>query len=71
MVKRSVLEKLSNKDLLRYISEDTRSVPEAIEMAFDILKKRGYFFSETEIVKINQLIASRKQEEPDYKFLNT
>lgn len=71
MVKRSVLEKLSNKDLLRYTSEETRSVPEAIEMAFDILKKRGYFFSETEIVKINQLIASRKQEEPDYKSLNT
>ncbi|MGE8425855.1 MAG: hypothetical protein ACN6PI_23660, partial [Sphingobacterium siyangense] len=71
MVKRSVLEKLSNKDLLRYTSEDTRSVPEAIEMAFDILKKRGYFFSETEIVKINQLIASRKKEEPDYKSLNT
>ncbi|MGJ1335032.1 hypothetical protein ACLCDV_06150 [Sphingobacterium sp. Lzh-3] len=40
-------------------------------MAFDILKKRGYFFSETEIVKINQLIASRKKEEPDYKSLNT
>lgn len=70
MVKRSVLEKLSDKDLLRYTTEDTHSVPEAIEMAFDILKKRRYFFSETEIVQINQLIESKKKEEPDYSTLN-
>lgn len=71
MVKRSVLEKLSNKELLRYTSEDTRSVSEAIEMALDILKKRGYIFSETEIAQINQLIESKKKEEPDYTALNT
>lgn len=70
MVKRSVLEKLSNKELLRYTAEDTRSVPEAIAMAFDILRKRGYIFSETEIVQINQLIESKKKEEPDYSALN-
>ncbi|CAM3761669.1 MULTISPECIES: hypothetical protein [Sphingobacterium] len=71
MVKRSVLEKLSNKELLRYTSEDTRSVSEAIEMALDILKKRGYIFSETEIAQINQLIESKKKEEPDYTAPNT
>ncbi|MNK09247.1 hypothetical protein D3C87_271990 [compost metagenome] len=70
MVKRSILEKLSDKELLRYTSEDTRSVPKAIEMAFDILKKRDYIFSETEIVRINQLIESKKKEEPDYSTLN-
>jgi hypothetical protein len=70
MIKRSVLEKLTNKELLQYTSEDTRSVPEAIAMAFDILKKRDYIFSETEIVRINQLIESKKKEEPDYSTLS-
>ena len=64
MVKRKVLEKLSDIELEKYIKPESRFVPEAIEFAFEILKQRGRIFTETEIVQIASLIKTKKDNEP-------
>ena len=56
MVKRKVLEKLSDIELEKYIKPESRFVPEAIEFAFDILKQRGRIFFFFLIGKIQNLI---------------
>lgn len=59
-VKRNVLQKLSTNELNSYIKDDSRFVPEAIEMAFEILKnERNVQFSEIETTRINNLISSK------------
>ncbi len=59
-VKRSVLQKLSTNELNSYIKDDSRFVPEAIEMAFEILKnERNVQFSEIETTRIKNLISSK------------
>lgn len=71
MVKRKVLEGMSNNELLKYIRPDSRFVAEAVELSFDILKKRNFNFDEAEYERITQLIESKKKQEPDYSMLNT
>lgn len=67
MVKRKVLEKLSDIELEKYIKPESRFVPEAIEFAFDILKQRGRIFTETEIGQIQNLIKTKKDNEPKFE----
>lgn len=66
MVKRSVLEKLSDSELEKYVSPTSRYVADAVEIAYDILKKRNREFSEEERNAIESLIHDkRKQEEEE------
>jgi len=59
-VKRSVLQKLSTNELNSYIKDDSRFVPEAIKIAFEILKnERNVQFSEIETTRIKNLISSK------------
>lgn len=67
MVKRKVLEKLSDIELEKYLKPESRFVPEAIELAFDILKQRGRIFTETEIGQIQNLIKTKKDNEPKFE----
>ncbi|KAB1231124.1 hypothetical protein [Chryseobacterium viscerum] len=62
-VNRSVLRKLSNKELEAYLQEGNRFVPDAVQMAFEILEERGRVFSEQEKAAVQQLIQHKKQEE--------
>lgn len=63
MVKKSVLEKLSSPELDNYLKEGNRFIPEAVQMAFDILQERGRTFSEQEKAQIQQLIQNKKAQE--------
>lgn len=71
-VKRNVLQKLSTNELNSYIKDDSRFVPEAIEMAFEILKnERNVQFSEIEITRINNLISSKTVYQENKKKKNS
>lgn len=63
MVKRSLLEKLSDKELLNYVSPNSRYVADAVEIAFDILKKRNIIFQEEESLAIEALILKKREQE--------
>lgn len=56
MVNKSVLRKLSNQELEGYLKESNRFVPEAVQIAFEILEERGRIFSEQEKIAVQQLI---------------
>lgn len=60
-VKKSVLEKMSDFELEKYIKPETTFVPEATKIAFEILKKRGRQFSDEEIDSINLLINKKEE----------
>ncbi|MGH1516301.1 hypothetical protein [Chryseobacterium sp. JK1] len=63
MVNKSVLRKLSNQELEAYLKEGNRFVPEAVQMAFEILEERGRIFNEQEKSTIQQLIQCKKEAE--------
>ncbi|WP_426480252.1 hypothetical protein [Chryseobacterium sp. R2ACT005] len=63
MVNKSVLRKLSNQELEGYLKEGSRFVPEAVQIAFEILEERGRVFSEMEKTAVQQLIQNKKEEE--------
>ncbi|MGI9581987.1 hypothetical protein ACR1PO_12290 [Chryseobacterium sp. RRHN12] len=63
MVNKSVLRKLSNQELEGYLKEGNRFVPEAVQVAFEILEERERVFSEQEKTAVQQLIQHKKEEE--------
>ncbi len=63
MVNKNVLRKFSNKELETYLQEGNRFVPEAVQIAFEILEERGCIFSEQEKTAVQQLIRHKKEEE--------
>ena len=63
MVKKSTLEKLSDTDLKKYISSESRFTPEAVQMALEILKERGHQFSDQESALIQKMIQNKKEAE--------
>ncbi len=63
MVSKSVLRKLSNQELEGYLKEGNRFVPEAVQIAFEILQERGRVFSEQEKTAVQQLIQHKKEAE--------
>lgn len=63
MVNKSVLRKLSDSELEKYVKEGNRFVPEAVQIAFEILKERGRSFTEQEEAEIQQMIRNKKEAE--------
>ncbi|MDR6457302.1 hypothetical protein J2786_000395 [Chryseobacterium vietnamense] len=63
MVNKNVLRKLSDQELEGYLKEGNRFVPEAVQIAFEILEERGRTFSEIEKTAVQQLIQHKKEEE--------
>ncbi|MCL1669242.1 hypothetical protein M2T82_14335 [Elizabethkingia ursingii] len=63
MVKKSTLEKLSDTELKKYVSSESRFTPEAVQMAFEILNERGYQFSDQESALIQKMIQDKKEAE--------
>ncbi|RLJ32014.1 putative membrane protein [Chryseobacterium sp. 7] len=63
MVNRNVLRKLSDSELEKYLQEGNRFVPEAVQMAFEILEERRRVFSEQEKTAVQQLIQQKKEAE--------
>ncbi|HCN50903.1 MAG TPA: hypothetical protein DIT10_17755 [Chryseobacterium sp.] len=63
MVNRSVLRKLSDPELEKYLQEGNRFVPEAVQIAFEILEERGRVFTEQEKIAVQQLIQQKKEAE--------
>ncbi|MDR4890811.1 MULTISPECIES: hypothetical protein [unclassified Chryseobacterium] len=63
MVSKNVLRKLSSQELEGYLKEGNRFVPEAVQMAFEILEERGHVFNEQEKIAVLQLIQRKKDAE--------
>ncbi|WP_126650195.1 hypothetical protein [Chryseobacterium aureum] len=63
MISKSVLRKLSNQELEKYLQQDNRFVPDAVQAAFEILEERGRVFSEQEKTVVQQLIQHKKEAE--------
>ncbi len=63
MVNRNVLRKLSDFELENYLKEENCFIPEAVQMAFEILEERGRIFTEQEKNAVQQLIHSKKEVE--------
>lgn len=63
MVNKSVLKKLSDSELEKYLKEGNRFVPEAVQMAFEILEERGRLFTEQEKASVQQMIQCKKDAE--------
>ena len=68
MAKKSVLNKLSNQELEKYIASNSRYTSSAIELAKEILKERGKEFSFEESKRIEQLIFDKEREEDLNEF---
>lgn len=63
MANKSILRKLSDSELEKYLKEDNRFVPEAVQIAFEILKERGRSFTEQEENSVQLLIQNKKEME--------
>lgn len=59
MVKKSVLAKLSDRELEKYLEKDNRFVPEAVQIAVQILKERGRIFNDVEKADIQNIIQNK------------
>lgn len=70
MVKRRILEEMSNEELLKYVRPESRFVYEAIEIAYEILKARGVIFSISEEQMIIQMIKNKKHKELNITNIN-
>ena len=68
MVNRNVLKKLSDNELEKYLKEDNRFVPEAIQIAFEILEERGKHFSDEDKLRIQEIITRKKDIEEQKKI---
>ena len=68
MVKKSVLEKLSDDELEKFILPNTRKTPEAIQLAYEILIERGKVFTQEEHQRIRGLYSTKLKEENDLEF---
>lgn len=63
MVNKSVLRKLSDTELEKYLKDGNRFVPEAVQVALEILKERGRTFTTEEETAVFQLIQRKKEAE--------
>ena len=63
MVKKSTLEKLSDQELKKYIAPESRSTPEAVQMALKILKERGHQFSNQQETLVQKIVQEKKEAE--------
>ncbi|MET3037053.1 hypothetical protein ABXT08_13165 [Chryseobacterium sp. NRRL B-14859] len=63
MVNKGVLRKLPDFELEKYLKEGNRFVPEAVQMAFEVLEERGRVFTEHEKTTVHQLIQHKKDAE--------
>lgn len=63
MVNKSVLRKLSDTELEKYLKDGNRFVPEAVQVALEILKERGRTFTTEEETAVYQLIQRKKEAE--------
>ncbi|RZJ39759.1 MAG: hypothetical protein EOO19_16490 [Chryseobacterium sp.] len=71
MVKKNVLNKLSDRELENYLNPENRFVPEAVQMAFEILVERGRTFTEAEKINIQNIIQHKKETEAAKKHEET
>ena len=62
-VKKSVLEKKSDGELLKYLNPESNFVSDAILMSYEILKSRGVIFQNEETLRIKNLIERAKIKE--------
>lgn len=68
MVNRNVLKKLSGNELEKYLKEDNRFVPQAVQIAFEILEERGKHFSDADKLRIQKIIIKKKDTEEQKKI---
>lgn len=65
-VSKKLLELKSNRELLSYIEEDNKYVPEANKIAYDVLINRGHTFDEIETNRIQRQILSKEASEQPF-----
>jgi len=71
MVKKNVLNKLSDRELENYLNPENRFVAEAVQMDFEILMERGRTFTEAEKINIQNIIQHKKETEAAKKHEET
>ena len=79
MVKKSVLAKLSDRELEKYLEKGNPFVPEAVQIAVQILEERGRIFTDVQKADIQNIIQNkidseeqeRKDEQEDLKDIIT
>lgn len=65
MVQRKVLEKLSNRELEKYLTPNSSFTSEAEDLAFKILQERGHPFTPDEKANIQKLIDNKRSQEQE------
>ncbi|WP_294215146.1 hypothetical protein [uncultured Chryseobacterium sp.] len=55
MVQRKVLEKCTDSELEGYLKEGNRFPPEAVQMALEILERRGRIFGEERLLYLKEV----------------
>jgi len=55
MIQRKVLEKCADSELEDYLKEGNRYTPEAVQMAFEMLERRGRIFSEERLLYLKEV----------------
>ncbi len=55
MVQGKVLEKCTDSELEGYLKEGNRFTPEAVQMAFEMLERRGRIFSEERLLYLKEV----------------
>jgi len=55
IVQRKVLEKCTDSELEDYLKEGNRFTPEAVQMAFEMLERRGIIFSEERLLYLKEV----------------
>lgn len=68
MVSKKTLRKLSDRELENYLKPETRFVPEAVQIAFEILEERGKHFSNEDKLRIQEIITRKKDIEEQKKI---
>lgn len=63
MANKSVIKKMTDKELENYLKPDNTFVPDAVQYAYEVLKERGRIFSDTEAEQIQTIIDKKRESE--------
>ncbi len=63
MVQGKVLEKCTDSELEGYLKEGNRFTPEAVQMAFEMLERRGRIFNDEEKNSVQRIIREKMESE--------
>lgn len=63
MANKSVIKKMTDKELENYLKPDNTFVPDAVQYAYEVLKERGRIFSDKDTEEIRNIIDKKRKTE--------